>query len=75
MVLRMEQGQSEQDKLIKQIEEHVTAISTWASMFEAVDQETVVEIMLPSPVVGEVGRSIQRSVLAVRELVNDLDVS
>lgn len=70
MVRTMEDHQLAELK--NQIEGHVTAISTWAYMFEAMDQDTLVTMKFPSPILGEVGRSIQGSAVAIRELMGEL---
>lgn len=60
-----------EDRIAEEIEQHVQAISALACMFEAMDQETAEIVKIPSFALGETGRSIQRSILRIRELVDD----
>ena len=63
---------SEKDKIIAEVETHVQSVSTWACMFEAMDQEAASMVEIPSHALGEAGRSIQRSILRIRELADEL---
>lgn len=72
MVREMDKTATEKDRIAEEIEKHVQAISARACMFEAMDQETAAMVEIPSFALGEAGRSIQRSILRIRELVDDL---
>lgn len=72
MLPDMDAYESENIKLIREIEGHVDEVSVWACMFEAMDQDTLAIVEIPSFAIGEAGRKIQRSVLRIQEVVGIL---
>lgn len=72
MVRNMEQSK-EIEKAQKQINTHATTLLSLASMFEAMDQGTAGTVKLQTYATGEAARTIQKSTMAILELVDSLD--
>lgn len=55
-----------------QIDAHVTHITAWTTLLGALEQKTPKMLEIPNSTIGEVARSIQKSALMIRELVDSM---
>ena len=62
----------EKEDINKQINAHAMTLLSLASMFEAMDQGTAETVNLQTYTMGEAARTIQRSTMAILELVDSL---
>ena len=60
------------ENINEQINAHATTLLSLASMFEAMDQKTAGTVNLQTYAMGEAARTIQRSTMAILELVDSL---
>lgn len=63
----------EKEEVNERISAHATTLLSLASMFEAMDQGTAGTVNLQTYAMGEAARTIQRSTMAILELVDSLD--
>ncbi len=72
MVQNMEQKPLNTTEIRDQIDAHVTHITAWTTLLGALEQKTPEIIEIPNSTMGELARSIQKSALTIRELVDSL---
>lgn len=71
-VCGMEQKSLTTTEIRDQIDAHVTHITAWTTVLEALEQKTPEILEIPSSTMGEIARSIKISLHAIRELVDSL---
>lgn len=59
-------------KIRDQIDAHVGHITAWTTLLGALEQKSPEILEIPTSTMGEVARSIQKSAVMIRELVDSL---
>lgn len=72
-MLRDMNGKNLENPIRARIDTEAVTLLSIASMLEAMDQGTAGTVNLQTYAAGEIARIIQRSVLAIQELVDELD--
>lgn len=60
------------EEIKEEITNHTITLLSLASMFEAMDQETAGTVNLQTYAMGEIARTIQKSTMAILELMDTL---